>query len=495
MNTIFESSVTVIQDTDSYKLGHFKQYPEGTTAMSSYFESRGGDYDSTVFFGLQYIIKKHLTHRVTVEEVGAMNVFAKKHGLSFNYEGWMHIATNLSGRLPVKIRAVPEGSVIPVNNILMDVTSTDPKSFWIVSWLETILSRLWYPTTVATRSWYAKQLIKGYLEETSDGDPNVDVMFKLHDFGSRGVSCQEQAMIGGAAHLINFRGSDTLAGIHMLAQYYGEEMAGFSIEASEHSTMTMRGKDGEVEMFRNMIKQYGDNPIFACVSDSYDIYDACANLWGGELKQEVLDMKAMLVVRPDSGDPLDVTLKCINILADKFGTTTNSKGYKVLNNVRLIWGDGIEVTDVEMILLALKNQEFSADNIAFGMGGGLLQKLDRDTQRFAFKASWAKIDGKSVDIYKEPTTDAGKNSKRGRLDLIAFNGPGKCKDVSTCKLNRGYMNSVLETVYENGVILKTITLEEVRKNSEEKVYKQYKGWKDMPEVWDNKYSNTKVAVE
>ncbi len=437
---MYQNQVSVVTDTDSYKLGHFKQYPKGTTAMSSYFESRGGEHGKTVFFGLQYIMQRYLTKKVTMEEVEYMKDFSQRHGLSFNYEGWKHIVENLDGKLPVRIRAVPEGSVVPVRNILMDVTSTDAESFWIVSWLETTLSRLWYPTTVATKSWYTKQMILGFLEKTSDGTLEEDVLFKLHDFGSRGVSCQEQAMLGGAAHLISFRGSDTLAGIEMAHQFYDCDMAGFSIEASEHSTMTIGGRYGEIDAFRNMIKQYGDNPIFACVSDSYNIFKACSDLWGTELKQDVIDMNATLVVRPDSGDPVDTTLQVLQILEARFGTTMNTKMYLVLNHVRVIWGDGIVADDVRRILEAVIERGYSADNIAFGMGGGLLQRLDRDTQRFAFKASWARINGEDIDIYKEPATDSGKNSKRGRLDLIEW----PHNKVATTSLSRGVENSVLE---------------------------------------------------
>ena len=333
-------------------------------------------------------------------------------------------------------------------------------------------------------------MIQKFLEETSDGTPKDDVLFKLHDFGSRGVSCQEQAMIGGAAHLISFRGSDTLAGIEMAHQFYDCNMAGYSIEASEHSTMTMQGRDKEIEAFRNMIKQYGNNPIFACVSDSYDIFKACSELWGTELKQDIIDMKATLVVRPDSGDPIEVTLQTLDILAKKFGTITNSMGFKVLEHVRVIWGDGIVNEDVRAILEALKGNGYSADNIAFGMGGGLLQRLDRDTQQFAFKASWAKIDGKEIDIYKEPVTDNGKNSKRGRLDLIEW-AP---KEITTCKLGR-FDSSVLVPVFENGEILKTYTFEEIRDNSINKVYNQYKGWKDYTEPWEQKSIERNVTCK
>lgn len=235
-------------DTDSYKVSHYLQYPPGTTSMFSYIESRGGEYDKTVFFGLQYYLKEYLSHRVTPEEVERAKTLFAVHGEPFNYEGWMYIAKNLKGKLPVRIRAVPEGTVVPTHNILVSIESTDPKVFWIVSWLETMLLRVWHPITVATRSYTIKQIILDALRKSSD-DPEAEINFKLHDFGARGVSSQESAMIGGASHLINFMGSDTVAGVLCANEYYNSPMAGFSIPASEHSSITSWGKENEVEAY------------------------------------------------------------------------------------------------------------------------------------------------------------------------------------------------------------------------------------------------------
>jgi nicotinamide phosphoribosyltransferase len=201
-----------VLDGDSYKFSHYKQYPPKTTAMFSYLESRGGKFESTVFFGLQYYLKKFLSQTVTVKEVYEAKEFSELHGVPFNFDGWMRIATVLKGKLPVRIRAVKEGTVVPTGNILMSVESTDPETFWVVSWLETVLVRLWYPITVATQSYHIKQMLKRFLDKTAD-NTEAELPFKLHDFGSRGVSSQESAMIGGAAHLVNFMGSDTIAGI------------------------------------------------------------------------------------------------------------------------------------------------------------------------------------------------------------------------------------------------------------------------------------------
>lgn len=454
-------------DTDSYKASHYLQYPENTTSMFSYIESRGGEYDKTVFFGLQYYLKKYLTHRVTVAEVKEAKEFFEAHGEPFNYEGWMYIATKLKGKLPVRIRAVPEGSVIPTHNILVSVESTDPKVFWVVSWIETMLLRIWYSINVATRSYKIRQIILEALLVSSD-NPEAEINFKLHDFGSRGVSSQESAMIGGAAHLVNFMGSDTVVGVRCANKYYHSKMAGFSIPAAEHSSITSWGKDYEVDAYRNMLKQFAKpGSLVAVVSDSYDLWNAITSHWGTNLKEEVIKSGATVVIRPDSGNPSEVVLKSLKLLDEKFGHTTNSKGYKVLNNVRVIQGDGINENSIQEILNVALAAGYSATNIAFGMGGQLLQCHNRDTLKFAMKCSSITVNGKERDVFKDPITDHGKVSKAGRLDLIEDNGKYK-----TVKLREGQEfdpHSCMVTVFENGKVLIDYTLDEIRaraKNSE-----------------------------
>lgn len=451
----------LILDSDSYKYSHWLQYPPNTTGMYSYLESRGGKYSKTLQFGLQIILKKQLTQRVTVDMVKEAAEFMKLHGEPFNYDGWMYIAKDLGGRFPIKIKAVAEGTVVPVHNILMSGESTDPKVFWIASWLETMLMRVWYPITVATQSWHIRKMILSYLEKTSD-DPQAEINFKLHDFGSRGVSSRESAMIGGAAHLVNFMGSDTVAGIWCANKYYNAEMAGFSIPAAEHSTMTAWGKEYESKAYGNMIDKYGKpGSLVAVVSDSYDIFNACEKIWGEKLKQKVIDSGATIVVRPDSGHPATVVLKCLNILASKFGTITNSKGYKVLNNVKILQGDGINQDSIREILDVAIAAGFSATNLAFGMGGALLQKVNRDTQEFAYKCSEVTIDGKAMPIQKTPVTDPGKRSRAGRLALVFDNKGFQTMSKEECPKGMDH----LETVFENGEMVKEYTLENIRKRA------------------------------
>jgi nicotinamide phosphoribosyltransferase len=451
----------IILMTDSYKLSHHKQYPENTTNIYSYFESRiGAKYNETVFFGLQYFLKEYFDGVVvTKEKLEQAKKLADTHvgpGI-FNYDGWKYITEKHNGKLPLRIKAVPEGTPVTVSNVLMTVEVTDPKCYWLTNYVETLLVQVWYPSVVASLSRHNKKTILKYLEET--GDPN-GIMFKLHDFGYRGVSSNESASLGGAAHLVNFMGTDTIAGITMLEDYYAaDQMPGFSIPASEHSTITSWTRAGEVDAMRNMLTQYPKG-LVACVSDSWDIINACRNLWGGDLRDLVLARDGVLVVRPDSGDPVKLLPEVLSTLGDRFGTYVNSKGFRVLNDkVRVIQGDGITPESIPVILEELKRCGWSADNLAFGSGGGLLQKVDRDTNRFAFKCSEAIVGGIPREVFKQPITDGTKNSKKGRLKLIRVDG----KFVTVNENEPG--DDILETVFENGEIVKTYTLSEVRDNA------------------------------
>lgn len=457
------SDYNVILDVDSYKASHWLQYPAGTTSMFSYVEARGGKWSKTIFFGLQYYIKRYLMQKITLEMVEEAKTFYALHGVPFNYEGWKYIAVDLEGKLPVRIRAAKEGADIPVSNALLTIESTDPKVFWVASWLETMLLRVWYPINVATLSKRVKEIIYSFLSKTSEA-PDVEIAFKLHDFGSRGVSSQESACIGGAAHLVNFMGSDTVVGVHTAMKYYGAEMPAFSIPAAEHSTITSWGREHEVDAYRNMLKQYAKpGSIVAIVSDSYDIYNAIEKLWGDELKEEVINSGATIVIRPDSGDPVTVVEKCLQLLEKKFGCTVNSKGFKVLNNVRIIQGDGVNEVSISAILAMAMLNGFSASNIAFGMGGALLQQHNRDTSKFAMKCSSVTINDIEVDVFKDPVDDKGKQSKKGRLDLIKHKGT-----FSTIRLEKGQISSpfsAMVTVFENGKLSNETTFDEIRKLS------------------------------
>jgi nicotinamide phosphoribosyltransferase len=454
--------------TDSYKASHWKQYPPNTTKVYSYIEARGGEELSrkTLFFGLQMFLKKYLTKPITQEMIDEADLFFKAHGEPFNKEGWEYILNKYDGFLPVVIKAVPEGTLVDLHNILVSIENTDPECYWLTSYIETMLVRaVWYPTTVATISYKTKEAIMDWLNATCD-DPEGQISFKLHDFGGRGVSSSESAEIGGAAHLVSFLGSDTVEGIVAANKYYNCPMSAFSIPAAEHSTITVWGRENEAKAYENMLEQFGGKgKIFACVSDSYDIYKAASDIWGNLLRTKVLESGGTLVVRPDSGYPPDVVIKLCQILGAKFGYTINKKGFNVLNPVvRIIQGDGCTLQMIDEILRNMYEAGWSAENIAFGMGGGLLQKLNRDTFKFAMKASFAIVNECNVNVYKQPITDPGKNSKRGKLVLVkTTKGYKTINDVEYLKYCE--VKDVLIEVFNNGIITKEYTMDEVRANS------------------------------
>ena len=451
--------------TDSYKVSHFKQYPPGTRRVYSYFESRSGStYPEVCFFGLRYFLERYLAGEVvTSEKIDAAESLFRQHfgGDVFNRAGWQNILDKHDGRLPIVIKAVPEGTIVPESNVLMTVENTDDEAYWLTNWLETLLVQVWYPSTVATQSRAMKQVLLRFLRET--GDPSL-INFKLHDFGFRGVTCPEQAALGGAAHLVNFQGTDTIPGLLLASQFYGCEMAGFSIPAAEHSTITSWGEERELDAMRNMLTQYPTG-LVACVSDSFDIFRACSDYWGGALKEDVLARDGVLVVRPDSGDPPVIVVEVMRRLGEKFGTTTNALGFQVLHpKVRVIQGDGIDFTMLGNILSAMKEAGWSADNIAFGSGGGLLQKLNRDTQRFAFKCSSVVVGDQERDVFKRPVTDGCKTSKAGRLKLIRDAG-GRLRTVRETEEPNSH--SLLQTVFANGRVVQHDRFDDIRRRAAE----------------------------
>ncbi|KAA8593693.1 hypothetical protein FQN60_009809 [Etheostoma spectabile] len=328
--------------TDSYKITHYKQYPPNVSKIYSYFECRrkkASQFSEVVFFGLQYLLKKYLIGQVVTEEkIQEAKLFYQMHFRQavFDEESWRKILEKHDGRLPIRIKAVPEGRIIPRGNVLFT----------------TMLVQMWYPITVATISREFKKILAKHLKATSGSLEGLDL--KLHDFGYRGVSSQESAALGGAAHMVNFCSTDTVAGLLMAQRYYGCPMAGFSIPAAEHS-------------------------------DSYDIFNACKHIWGDKLKERVMERSqdSCLVIRPDSGDPAETLIEVIKILEECFGCSLNSMGYKVLPSyLRIIQGDGIDLCSVDEILQKLCDEGWSAENIFFGCGSALLQKLSRDTLNY-----------------------------------------------------------------------------------------------------------------
>ena len=452
-----------ILNTDSYKHSHFLQYPPGTTRVSSYFEARkGGEYPAAVVFGLQAFLRAYLTRPVTLADVEEAADVAKAHGVPFNEAGWRLLVARHGGRLPLEIRAIAEGTALREGQVMAEVVNTDPEFFWLTSFIETALLRaIWYPTTVATISWRIRTLISGYLARTADVSDGPALDFALNDFGSRGVSSLESAALGGMAHLLSFDGTDNLAGVMAAKRYYDAPITAQSVPAAEHSTITSWGEAREVDAYRNMLTQFAPAfPIIAVVSDSYDLDHAVKALWGKALKAEVDASGSRLVVRPDSGDPATVVRATIEALMQAYGHTTNTKGYRVLPaHVRVIQGDGVEEASIGHILETLEQAGMSAENVVFGMGGGLLQKCNRDTLRFAMKCSAVEIDGVWRDVQKRPATDLSKSSKAGRLSLVRGDD-GELSTVRTDQLDG--RTDLLEPVFRDGRILRVETFADIQ---------------------------------
>jgi nicotinamide phosphoribosyltransferase len=463
----------IITKTDSYKLNHWNQYPKGTQIVYSYFESRkGAKFDNTVFFGLQYTLKAYLEGVVvTREKIEEAASLCKAHFGSekyFNREGWEYILNTHGGKLPVRIKAVPEGTPVSVSNVLMTVENTDEKCFWLTNALESLLTHVWYPSTVATLSRETKKLMHKALSITSDNPDAIN--FMLHDFGYRGVSSDESAAIGGAAHIINFLGTDTVCAMELARDYYGAPLDGlaYSVAATEHSIMTSRGKDGESQIVEDLLNEYPEG-ILSCVADSFDYYHFVTHIVGEQFQQRILNRNGVFVVRPDSvtpehNTPESLVLWTLQTLWDKFGGKTNSKGYRVLDpHVRVLWGDGIDLIGIEKILQWAIAGGFSAENLVFGMGGGLLQKVNRDTQRFAFKSCAQKRDGVWYDIFKSPK-DVSKASKRGKLKLIReLTAHGSM--YKTVNQDANDVKDELEVVFEDGEIKRIQDFASIRDNA------------------------------
>lgn len=342
---------------------------------------------------------------------------------------------------------------------MITIRNTDPKCFWLPGWLESVLQQVWYGSTVATKSRMVKELVAKYLGETADSLATLP--FALHDFGYRGVSSTETAAIGGAAHLINFLGTDTKCAMDLLNQFYdAPRVSGHSVAASEHSTMTTWGRGLEDSAVGNLLEKFPTG-ILSIVGDSYDIYNFSRNIVGGTYRDIIRSRSGKVVVRPDSGDPNVVVPTVLDILGEQFGVRENARGFKVLPPcIGVIQGDGMDYYSIQQLFETLKSLHWSTENVVVGMGGGLLQKLNRDTQKVAIKCSYARIDGEDVEVYKQPITDPGKNSKKGKQALIQA---GDGTDFRTMSYTGDHFPmDQLETVFLNGQVKRFQTLDEIR---------------------------------
>lgn len=451
--------------TDAYKWSHWMQYPARTRTVYSYLESRGGVFPETTFFGLQYYLKKYFAGRVITHESideaveDGVEVFGQKY---FNEKGFRKIADN-GGTLPIKVKAVPEGVSIPVKNVLMTVENTDPDAYFLPNFFEGLFEMVWYPTTVATLSREVKKEIEGWAVKTGEHAS----ICHLNDFGFRGASSPETAGIGGMSHLVNFAGSDTLAAKRFANKYYHAKMTTapvlLSVYSAEHSTITSYGEENELCAYEQVIGRAPDDAIVSVVIDSYDAIRAVDRYIGVELRDMILSRKGKVVLRPDSGDPKRMSVQVLESLAKSFGETENGKGYRLLNpKVGVIYGDYISLDMIKDIMQeVVGNRRFAPSNIVFGMGGALIQKVNRDTQSFAFKCSAIDINGEWYEVYKRPVGDERKASKRGKLSLVKEG----IRYKTVTDMN-GTCVDVMQTVFVNGEVIRDYTFDQVRKNAE-----------------------------
>lgn len=460
-----------ILNTDNYKHCHYAIYPKGTEYISSYIESRGGMFPATMFVGLQAYLREYLMKPVTLEQIDAAEAHCREIGMPFNRENWMGVLNDHGGYMPVEIEAVPEGIVLPTRNVLVQLINTDPKYFWATSFFETALLRaVWYPTTVGTLSWMCKEVIKAAFKKTSDNFNPKTMRHILHDYGARGVSSFESAALGGLAHLVNFHQSDTVPGALASKRYYNHIMPALSGPNSEHASFTAWGVDREADVMKHMIDLYRDYGLVILLTDSYDHENAVKNIIGKQLKETIQKGPGVIGVRPDSGDVVQVTADTTEWLMDSFGYTVNSKGYRVLPDyIRVVQGDGVVFSSLRDVYIEMEKRGLAADNAVFGMGGGLLQHVNRDTLNFGQKANAACINGKWVDVFKQPSGASFKASKRGRLALRYVNGTYETVPRDSIKPEE----NILQPVFRNGKLLKKWDFSELIQRSEQPVPESY----------------------
>ena len=446
--------------TDSYKITHHYFYPKGTEKIYSYLESRvGAEFNKTIFYG-------HLEGQIVTQEKidEADNMIANHIGPDiFNRDGWQYILDEHDGHLPIEIKAVAEGTPVDVGNALMTVENTDDKSYWLPNYLEPLLLQVWYPSTVATLSAEVRKLCNFYLEVTGSIKDNLD--FMLHDFGYRGATSTESSMLSGSAHLLSFSGTDTIAALTIPENYYNDfNLYGFSVQATEHSVMTSLGPEGEISQILNVIDNAKDG-VLSLVIDSYNYRNFLeeSGKSGTELNEAILNFldgeDNKVVFRPDSGEPVSTTIDCLNLLSEGFGSHLTDKGYKVFDlNIGLLWGDGLNYQKIRDILFAMKSAGWAAQNIIFGMGGGLHTAVNRDTQRNAFKCSAQLRDGVWHDIFKNPL-DSSKKSKTGRFKLIRENNSFRTVPIDS----EG--EDYLQTVFKDGELLIDDTFADIKQRA------------------------------
>lgn len=487
-------NISPIYYLDGYKMDHRSQFPDKTQLVYSNWTPRGSrvpGIDKVTFFGLQYFIKEYMINRfnndffkqplveVIDEYQELVNSYLGKDAISIDHIAALHKL----GYLPLKIKALPEGSSVPIRVPMFTIENTHDDFFWLTNMFETMISTsIWQACTTATLAKRNRKTMVEFAEETCDNQDHIQ--FQSHDFSMRGMSSIETAMMSGAAHLLSSSGTDTVPALKFLQKYYNAnlktELVGASVPASEHAVMCMGGQKDEIETFKRFITETYPSGFVSVVSDTWDFWKVITE-YLPVLKETILNRDGRLIIRPDSGDPADIicgTLRLIDLnlqntapqkgliecLWETFGGTVNSKGYKVLNpHIGAIYGDGITHDRMVDIMTRLKNKGFASSNIVFGIGSYSYQMNTRDTFGFAMKATGGIVDDQVREIFKDPITDDGlKKSAKGFL-TITRNNEGEYNLIDQVSYDET-SNGELKTIFTDGELQVDWSLSEIRNN-------------------------------
>lgn len=494
--------------TDGYKLSHVRLYPTGTTKVYSNLtarKSRMAGVNDVIFFGLQYYIKRYLLESFQDDFFNQPQekVVANYKRIVDNYLGKDAVsvdnlvALHSLGYLPLKIKALPEGTLVPIGVPMFTIVNTKPEFYWVTNFIESHLSdTVWGPCTSARTAFEYLRILTKYALKTTGSDAGVQ--WQAHDFSLRGMFGLEAAMMSGAAHLLSFTGTDSIPSICFLEKYYNAdgdcELIGGSVPASEHSCVCAGGKEGELETYRYMIEDAFPSGIISVVSDTWDLWNVMTVILP-ELKSKIMAREGKLVVRPDSGSPVDILCGhnshyampeggfmiphpsnkgggkiiqdaerkgVVELLWDTFGGTVNEQGYKVLDShVGAIYGDSITLERCEQICSRLEAKGFASTNVVLGVGSYSYQYVTRDTFGFAIKSTYAEVNGEAREIFKDPVTDDGtKKSLKGLLCVYMDNdGAITVKDQCSAEEERC---GLLTTVFEDGDLVEDTALCDIR---------------------------------
>ena len=477
---------------DFYKLSHRKQYPQGTTKVYSTLTPRSNKYapysDEIVWFGLQYFIKEYLVDRFNKDffskpkdEVISEYSRLVEFSLGKQYAETKHIEElHDLGYLPIKISTLPEGSLVPMRVPVMTIENTHDDFFWLTNFLETILSTsIWLPTTSATLAYSYRKVLNDYAIKTTGSTSGVE--FQGHDFSMRGMSSEQSATVSGAGHLLSFKGTDTIPSILFLEKYYNgnieKSLIGASIPATEHSVMCSYGQENEKDLLTHLLTEVYPTGLFSAVCDTWDFWKLVSE-YLPELKETIMSRNGKLVIRPDSGNPVDIICGTVlnggktpeekglvEVLYEIFGGQINELGFKVLDShIGAIYGDSITLEIAKEICEKLYKKDFATTNVVFGIGSYSYQYATRDTFGFAVKATYAVVNNEERMLFKDPKTDSGiKKSQKG-LVVVNKDDNGKIFFEDNFVDNEEYKSktNLLETVFVNGKLIKETSLDEIR---------------------------------